>query len=221
MADEAEAIASNARVRSYFQRDPIEFVDDIVMAMSHYVNNGIESLASVMTDLHLSENHKRAFIRELKSRVVLSLDRNSDIFEMYVMRNIFHIPVDADLVGMMAPEPEGDPGDLNQSFHATDESDKLDRELIAITREIQDAQARQRELAASIRATETQLKVCELVLARLPDVVELAEAADKLPTKRIDQLIQAMEAMLEAARAAEARAPAQSLAFHQAAFKFD
>jgi hypothetical protein len=191
------------------------------MAMSHYVKTGIESLVSVMTDVRLSENHKRVFVRELKSRVVLSLDRNSDIFEMYVMSNIFHIPVDADLVGIMAPDPDGDMRDLSQSFRTSDESDELDRELAAVTREIHNAQARQRELATSICTTETQLKVCELVLARLPDVVGLAEAINELPADRIDQLIQAMEGILETARTAEARTPAQSLAFHQAAFKFD
>jgi hypothetical protein len=62
---------------------------------------GIEWLGSVMVDVRISDHHKRSFMRELTTRVMHSLNVNSDIFEIYVMRNIFHIPVDVDLTGSL------------------------------------------------------------------------------------------------------------------------
>jgi hypothetical protein len=76
-------------------------MDTVVTAISHDVQSGIESLGSVMLHVRRSDNHKHSFMSELPARVMHSLNVNSDIFEMYVRCNIFHIPVDIDLTGSL------------------------------------------------------------------------------------------------------------------------
>jgi hypothetical protein len=216
-----EAAASNARVKTFFERDPIEFIDDVVAAMSHYVESGIESLGSIMADVRLSDNHKRAFLRELMARVMHSLNVNSDIFEMYVMRNIFHIPVDVDLAGSLMPGPGPDAEDLDRSFGRDADSDDLDEEMRALIAQIEAGKDRRRRLAQSIRASEARLKVSQAALNRMPAIAELAHAAAAVPAGRVDELIRSMSALLQRAEAAEAPASGASLAFHQSAFNFD
>jgi hypothetical protein len=213
--------SSNARVKIFFERDPIEFIDDVVMAMSHYVRSGIDSLSSVMVDVRLSDNHKRSFIRDLAARVKHSLDVNSDIFEMYVMRNIFHIPVDVDLAGSVVQSQESAVDDLDRSFGRDAESDELDEEIRALQAQIYKSNERRKKLVREAKQTEAKLKISKAALERMPAIMELAQAVEAVPSKRINELIQSMEDLLRRSRAAEGTEEVQSLAFQQAAFTFD
>jgi hypothetical protein len=216
-----ESAASNARVKTFFERDPIEFIDDVVAAMSHYVESNIESLGSRMADVHLSDNHKRAFLHDLMARVMHSLNVNSDIFEMYVMRNIFHIPVDVDLAGSLMPSQNSAAEDLDRSFTRDAESDDLDEEIHSLISQIEASKERRRQLVQSIKANEARLKVSQAALNRMPAIAELAQATAAVPVDRINELIQSMTTLLQKAKATAPPDPMQTLAFHQSAFNFD
>jgi hypothetical protein len=216
-----EDAASNARVQTFFQRDPIEFIDDVVMAMSHYVQSGIESLGSVMVNVRLSDNHKRAFMRELTARVMHSLNVNSDIFEMYVMRNIFHIPVDVDFAGSLAQSQDSSAEALDGSFKPAPESDDFDKEILRLRAKIRESNEKRKRLLHSVKENEAKLQISKAALDRMPEILEEAQATADLPCDQINRLIQSMRNLLRKSKAIEVGDAMQSLAFHEAAFSFD
>jgi hypothetical protein len=216
-----EVAASNARVMTFFQRDPVDFIDDMVMAVSHYVQSGIESLSSIMMDVKLSENHKRAFMRELTAQVMHSLNVNSDIFEMYVMRNIFHIPVDIDLAGSIMESQDFSAVDLDRSFSRDGDSDDLDDEIRELTAKIYQNKEKRKQLLRSVKENEARLKISQTALDRIPAIVELEKAVANAPCDQMDSLLGSMQKLLSEAKRIEPSEPTQSLVFHQTAFNFD
>jgi hypothetical protein len=117
------------------------------MAISHDVQNGIESLGSVMVDVRISDNHKRSFMRDLTARLMHSLNVNSDMLEIYVMRNICHIPVHVDLAGSLVRSPASAADELDRSFERDADPNDLDNEIRALTAEIDGGKERRRERA--------------------------------------------------------------------------
>ena len=61
-------MSSNSRIKSYFNFDPIELIDDIVCAVSQYINDGIESLAALLIQLDNNEETRNRVINRAYAR---------------------------------------------------------------------------------------------------------------------------------------------------------
>jgi hypothetical protein len=105
-----------------------------------------------MADVRISDNHKRSFTRELTAGVMLSLGVNSDTFEIYVMRNIFRIPVRVDLAGSLVRSPASVADELDRSFERDGDPDDLDDEIQAPTAEIDRENERWRQRVRFFRS---------------------------------------------------------------------
>jgi hypothetical protein len=216
-------LTSDPRVRTFFQTDPVSFIDEVVASMSHYVSGGLESLSSMLSDrsLGVSPNHKAALVQNLNQKIQTSLTLNADIFEMYLLRNIFHIPVDVDLAGVIMDSHNEQSASFDGAAFGPDSED-LDQHLADLHHQIGEAQFRRKRLANSIQSTRLQLKISEQCLARLPALSQLRAAAAALPVNRVEKLREELVQLLERSRSlAQDADPVKSLAFHKGAFVFD
>lgn len=219
-----QVVPSITRAKAFFGMNPIEFVDDVVCSVSTYVQETLDAMFSKLLEVKASKTQKMKFETDLKAAMQESINTNSDLFELYVMRNIFHIDVDVDLTevltrseaSVLGDDFSADRDDL--SFGHEDGED-LDGQLEQLYREIQSEQARRKRLASEIRTNQAQLKIAEMIRERLPRIRELAESVKTLPVDEIDKIIVQLQDLLERARSIP---PDQrSLAFHQNAFIFD
>jgi predicted nucleic acid-binding Zn-ribbon protein len=141
---------------------------------------------------------------------------------MYVMRNIFHIPVDVDLAGALVSSESDHAFDLDHSSGFGADVGDFDQRLRALHRQIDEAQFRRKQLASSIQTTRAQLKISEACLSRMPQITELHAAANSLPVDRIEQLREKVIELLGKSRELSSESdPKRSLAFHKEAFVFD
>lgn len=196
--------------------NPIDFVDDVVCAVSFYVTEGLEAIASKLTEVRISRNHVHKFVTTITSAMQKSVDKNSDLMELYVMRNIFHIDTDVDLAGalsspMRSPRKEMIP----------DVSDDLDVRLTNLYEEIEAEERKKMRLVAAIKREEEQLKITEMIDARLPEIRELAKAAKALPHADVNAMLGDLTEILVKARTRPRSDPAKALAAYQDGFKFD
>ena len=214
----SESVASVARARTFFGFNPVDFVDDIVCAMSYYISSCLEAISAKLAEVRVSPNHKQRFMRELSEVVQKSVNKNADLFELFVMRNIFHIDIDVDLAGALtAPEVHEDGGGV--SMIQGDSDDGTDAELEALYAEIEKETRRRCELIKTIRQEEAQLAIAEALEKRLPEIEELGKCAHELPSDEVNEKIRRFEDILEHLKSHRRSEP--SLEFQKQAFRFD
>ena len=177
--------SSNARVKTYFQFDPLELIDDIVCATSQYVNDGIESLYALFAQLDMSENIKNEFITKLSQKIQESLNKNSDLFELYLMRNIFVIPIDVDLASALDIEENKNIED-NNNFIV--ENEDFDSEIIALYDKINELKTEHSFLIESIKRNKINLYISDRIIERIPDFQEIIGMYNSIPNEKITQL---------------------------------
>lgn len=202
---------SNARIRSYFGFDPVEFVDDIVVATSEYINGSLESLAAAVSVQDMPIDAKEKFMGKVNSRMQRSLNINSDLLEMYVMRNIFWIDVDVD---MAAELRQADKSAVSISVDM-DYDDGTDRRLKDLYAEISSESSKRTALLHAIDATEKQCKVAEQIVARRAEIDALLGELQSLPTDRVESAVSVLQSYKDLMNSRPARRqPSQSFVFN-------
>ena len=222
-----QVIPSITRAKAFFGMNPLEFVDDVVTSVSTYVQETLEALFAKLLEVKTSQNHKYKFERDIREAMQESININSDLFELYVMRNIFHIDVDVDLTDALTRSENSTIGDevsadrVDLSF-GYDDSEGLDGQLEELYKQIQMEQSKRRFLASEIRRNQVQVKIAEMIMERLPAIRELATSVVELPIDEIDRIIAQCQELLERVRSVPPeKDPMKSLAFHQNTFIFD
>lgn len=213
---------SITRAKTFFGMNPVTFVDDVVCAVSTYIQNASEAMSAKLLEVKASTNHKYKFERDLKIAMQESINRNSDLFELYVLRNIFHVDVDVDLASAITRNESTIEEESSSNFKFTHEDGEgLDERLEQLYKEIHEEQVRSKQLAAEIKANQAQLEIYKLILKRLPAIRQLADSIRTLPTDDIDRMRARLEEILERTRSVQPESPEKSLAFHKGAFIID
>lgn len=214
----SEAVASVARARTFFGFNPVDFVDDIVCAMSFYISSCMEAISAKLAEVQISPNHKQRFIKELTDAVQKSVNKNADLFELFVMRNIFHIDTDVDLASALSA-PTVEKSRDNVSVMNEDTDDGIDAELEALYAEIETESRRRCELIQKIKQNDAQLTIAEALEKRRPELEALARESQTLPSAEITEKIRSFEDILDRLKSRRRSQP--SLAFQKQAFQFD
>ena len=71
---------STSRVRSFFNFEPLDFIDDTVNAVAIYAADAIVSLAAFMKEDKVPDNEINKIKNKLNQRVAEELNRNSELF---------------------------------------------------------------------------------------------------------------------------------------------
>ena len=200
---------SNPRIRSYFQFDPLEFIDDVVIATSEYINGGLGSLAAIVDLQDLPEGEKEGFLTKLRKRLQRSLNTNSDLFEMYVMRNIFWVDIDVDLAFEISKTETTPNVDLDE----TAEDKSLDVELEELRSQIKEEIRERRILLSQIRETQTRMQIAEETVERIPEMQQLLNEMKVLPVSQIVNASSILKSIKERFPAESAKTTIQSLVF--------
>ena len=226
-----ESSHSNARVRSFFKFDPIEFSDDVVCALSSYISSAIDSLVSLMSKVDVSEKDKRTFISNLISVMQESLDKNADKFEAYILRNIFDISVNVDLAAAIDTPKKGESSNnsVHDSFGINDideedlDENELDNELTQLYNKIQSEQNKRIELLASIKGNRVKLNEAKQIVERLPKINQIINLASQLPKNDIQDLENKIQNLLDTAKGILNKTvnEKKSIEFEKEAFQFD
>lgn len=185
------------RIRSYFRFDPTEFVDDVVVAVSSYINAAIESLSAMMADIHVSQSTKKDFKEKIIKKMQQSLLTNADIFEGYLLRNIFSIPIEVDLAeALTAPSTpkksfleDGTESVINEEEDEVDYDSQLDQ----LYKQIHQAQEKNLQLAQENKALKIQVMEDNKLKELIPKMLEIAKEAEQLSANEIEQLCQQMK----------------------------
>ena len=186
--------ASNARIRSFFQFDPLEFVDEVVIATSEYINGGLASLTAILDLQDSPPSAKAELLRQLNKRLQKSLNLNSDLLEMFVMRNIFWVDIDVDLAFELSSAA------LPQSpalATDSDDSDRLDEELESLRASIAREAERRANLIRSIRGNEEKARAASLVAERAPAIESLLKDIEALPVGDVSRALTLLQSFRE------------------------
>lgn len=223
-------VQSDPRIRSFFGFDPLVMIDDIICATSHYINNGIDSLYSLLSQYNLSDERKTEITRKLAYKLNESFNKNSDMFEMYCMRNIFPIHVDIDLCDALINSEKSAPASPYRNQIGPDEdidevSETLDQQLLEIQKNIEDQKTIYYDLVQSIRSKKVQLCVSQKLLERKPRIEHLINKYKQIPAEKIANITQQMTACLEMvekyANILAEEEQHKRLSYHKNTFKFD
>ena len=185
--------ASNARIRSFFEFDPLDFIDEVVIATSEYINGGLASLTAVVDLQDVAARARSDFLQQLNKRLQKSLNVNSDLLEMFLMRNIFWIDVDVDLAFEFS---RSDPQNLEPEPDDADETE-LDKQLESLRAEIGKELARRMQLQEQIRANSEREMVASIVAQRETDVTELIHDIKSLPVEEVTRACSVLESFRE------------------------
>ena len=185
--------ASNARIRSFFEFDPLDFIDEVVIATSEYINGGLASLTAVVDLQDVAARARSDFLQQLNKRLQKSLNVNSDLLEMFLMRNIFWIDVDVDLAFEFS---RSDPQNLEPEPDDADETE-LDKQLESLRAEIGKELARRMQLQEQIRANSEREMVASIVAERETDVTELIHDIKSLPVEEVTRACSVLESFRE------------------------
>lgn len=221
-----EVSYSNPRIRSFFKFDPIEFSDDVVCALSFYLNQAIDSIISLLTNVPTSESRKKKFQNDLITKLRNSIDENADKFELYIMRNIFDISVNIDVTADI-DTPKKVKGNEEGGFDEMEEEDfndeKLDKKLDELYAQIQDCQAQRVQLVTSIKSNKAKLNEANALVARLPKINEIIKLAEQLPEREIESLAQRMKDLFDRVQdlASHDQNEKRSFEYDKASFVFD
>ena len=185
--------ASNARIRSFFEFDPLDFIDEVVIATSEYINGGLASLTAVVDLQDVAARARSDFLQQLNKRLQKSLNVNSDLLEMFLMRNIFWIDVDVDLAFEFS---RSDPQNLEPEPDDADETE-LDKQLESLRAEIGKELARRMQLQEQIRANSERELVASIIAERETDVTELIHDIKSLPVEEVTRACSVLESFRE------------------------
>ena len=131
------------------------------------------------------ERDIRSGIARVQDKLIYSLERNIDKFELYVCRNIFRVP---DHIDLSATSPIMPPD--SQSFTTEDEM-RLEEDLAALQRKILNAEFVNKAMKQKLSALEEQLVTYEPLSRVLNDADHRAREIgieDGLPMAVIDVL---------------------------------
>ena len=185
--------ASNARIRSFFQFDPLEFVDEVVIATSEYINGGLESLTAILDLQDSPPAAKAELLRQLNKRLQKSLNLNSDLLEMFVMRNIFWVDIDVDLAFELSSTVPQSPAVALDG----DDGDRLDEELESLRASIASEAERRARLIQSIRGNEEKARAASLVAERAPAIESLLKDIEALPVGDVSRALTLLQSFRE------------------------
>lgn len=212
-------MSSNSRIKSYFNFDPIELIDDIVCAVSQYINDGIESLAALLIQLDNNEETRNRVINKITELMQDSLNRNSDLFELYLMRNIFVIPVDVDLASAI------DSAESDQSFDVSNNlshENELDEEIENLYKKINEQKLVYLSHLKNIKENEIQSQIYEQIISRVPILEKLLLEYQELPQQKLDELVSLAEDCFNLSKNAKSINDSEHLLeFHKKSFNFD
>lgn len=219
-----ESTESNTRIRQFFGFDPIEFVDDVVCSTSYYINGLKESLSSLLSSESISQNKQNEIKSKLFTALQSSIDLNSDIFEMYLMRNIFHIPVDVDLTSELSSSSKiaGNMDSLSsESMINEADEDELDSELEGLYAEIRNEQNVQQELWDKISSKRIMIQQTNEIVKRTDMIDEILRNAGEIPVQQIDELLENLQSTFQKAKTFHSNIEENKLLYHQSSFTFD
>lgn len=220
-----ENVESNTRIRQFFGFDPIEFVDDVVCSTSYYINGLKESLSSLLTSESISQNKQNEIKSKLFTALQASIDLNSDIFEMYLMRNIFHIPVDVDLTSELSTPSknisEFDNLSSESIINENTNEEELDNELEELYEQIRNAQNEQQRLKQQIRSKKTMIKQTNEIIKRTDLIDEIIRNANEIPMEQIDELLKNLQGTYQKAKTYHSDVSENKLLYHKSSFTFD
>lgn len=196
-----EETYSNPRSRSFFGFNPIEFSDDVAIALSYYMDNALGSIISILSNVKVSEKKKEKFQDELIQILQNSVNLNSDKFELYILRNIFDISVNIDLTSTI-DTPKNDKAADEDVLNGIDNDDsfddrELDSQLMELYAQIQECQAERVQLITSIKTNKAQLNEANEIVNRLPKINQIIDLVEKIPPSEIEGVAQKIKELLD------------------------
>ena len=184
---------STSRVRSFFNFEPIDFIDDTVNAVAIYAADAIVSLAAFMKEDKVPDNEINKIKNKLNQRVAEELNRNSELFGLYLIRNIFNIPASIDLAAALTQRGAEDQESTEiQEDVVTgvspEEMGQVDKEIESLIAQISERHDHYTQLCNSIRKNESEAIFLEELTKRISKIENIVERTNALPFQQLGQI---------------------------------
>eukprot|EP00940_MAST-03C_sp_MAST-3C-sp2_P001050 g1050.t1 len=163
----------------FFSFNMETLIDDIYNSMDDYVSDGVDVFERNVRQFKGQET-KGSFIRagsdELMGKMRGAFDRNFDKLEIYMLRNIFHVPDDIciEYDGNMRPNKTNE--DLKRAFAA--KSAAVDGEIVELRKSLREAQMRAASLRADCESARMHRKEDETFAKAIERLNEAVEGED-------------------------------------------
>lgn len=230
---ETPKFESTSRVRSFFNFEPVDVIDDAVNAVAVYAADVIVSLTTCLKEDGFPDNEVTKIKNKLNQRVAEELNKNSELFILYLLRNVFNIPASVDLAAAYTAPSTHNDDDLSKSdiSHeepitgvSEDQMKAIDTEIDKMLAQINGKYDEYVEMCKSIRANETEAVYLDKILERLNKIESIVDRVNELPTDRLENVntklkecIQETESMIEKTR----KDANSSIEQHKRSFDFD
>ncbi|KAK9761796.1 hypothetical protein K7432_013046 [Basidiobolus ranarum] len=132
---------------------PLAFVDDVINSVNELIYQATSSLERFVESELGANEHVEQGINQIETLLESAVDKNFDIFELYVLKNIFTIPS-----GLNVELPHYKNIDYSLSM---EEDEKLDDELEQLRKQIVAEKCFNHRLKKSVTNTEKKLNYYE------------------------------------------------------------
>ena len=155
---------STSRVRSFFNFEPLDLIDDTVNAVAIYAADAIVSLAAFLKEDKVPDNEINKIKSKLNQKVAEELNRNAELFGLYLIRNIFNIPASIDLAAALTQTTNPNETETSEIHEETvtgvsaEEMNEVDKEIDSLIAQIGEKHNQYIQIAQSIKQNETEAK---------------------------------------------------------------
>lgn len=224
-------VSSSSRVKTFFNFDPYELIDDTVSAVTQYITDALMSFTECLKGNRFTQDEANQISAKLQREISKSLAENADLFEMYLLRNIFNVPLNVDL-GQNLNDDFQESSNLMESMMSSNMdissiqsmNNELDAEIESLRAQIIERYQQYIDLCKRIQKNELEALYLEKLISRFDKIESILHSISQLPTEQAKLLCQKTEECLKKAQQineAKQRSLNDSLALQKASFTFD
>ncbi|EAX95489.1 hypothetical protein TVAG_222860 [Trichomonas vaginalis G3] len=223
-------VSSSSRVKSFFQFDPCDLIDDTISAVTQYINDALVSFSEHLKASKFSQSEIDEIRAKITREISNSLAVNADLFEMYLLRNIFNIPLSIDLASVVTNNFTENSATSDSIASIADipsiktTNKDLNDQIEDLRQQIIHKHKQYTELCHSIQEKEVQALYLENLVKRFDRIEKVLKQISSLPTEEARKLCESSEDCLRKAQEIQERvqsATQNNLNFQKNSFTFD
>ncbi|CAG8530541.1 1803_t:CDS:2 [Acaulospora morrowiae] len=165
----------------HFEFSPISVIDDVIDSVNELMYQALIGLERFVEKKSKSEEEIEQGMHQVETLLETLIDHNFDMFELYVMRNIFAIPENVKIV---LPHQEGMDYTLDQS-----KEDQIDKELELMRKKVLAAKAMNYRLENELLKTDSRIKRMERLKEKLEFIFTAPKNHNVNPTAETIRLV--------------------------------
>lgn len=181
----------------HFEHVPLAFIDDVINAANSMLYQAVSAFETFLKDhTHCPESEAEQGVHQIETLLEHAIDRNFDAFELYALRNVFHIPSELEDYILLDHHRRVDFGDGSETTDST-----VDAHIYNLKKQIDESSKLTALLKSEIAQSETKLAHLEQMQQKISFLRESARIEGLFPLpETLDFIAERATVMLQSIR---------------------